>query len=74
MNNYVRNESTNRPVSLKNETTPDTAIFSVFTPTPTSSTAVVAASTIVPDAHIPPSGQKQHTKPFSPIEHVEDGQ
>ena len=39
--------------------------FSGVDPSPTDVTGA-AASTIVPDAHTPPSGVKQHTKPFYP--------
>ena len=41
--------------------------FSGSDPSPTAAIAVAATSTIVPGAHIPTLGQKQHTKPFSPV-------
>ena len=65
MNNVACNNATNQPVSLKNKATPDATVFASAAPAPTSD--AVFASTIVPDAHIPLSGQKQHTKPFSPV-------
>ena len=61
----THNDATDQPVSLNNEETPGATVFSVTAPAPTAGAAAGAvASTIVPDAHIPPSGQKQHTKPF----------
>ena len=65
LNDDACNNAINWPVSLNNEATPYNAVFSGAAPTSTSATDV--ASTIVPDAHIPPSGQKQHTKPFYPV-------
>ena len=64
MNNNACDDSTNQPVSLNNEDTPDAAVFAGTSSTPT---VVGAASDIVPDAHILSSGQKQHTKPFSTV-------
>ena len=58
MNFDVRNEATNLPVSLKNEATPDAAVFPRATPAPNSGAATAAASAIVPDAHIAPLEQK----------------
>ena len=60
----MNDDATGWPVSLKNEATPNVTVFSSAATAPTA--AVGAASAIVPDAHIPPSGQKQHTKPFYP--------
>ena len=54
MNKDDHDDATNRPVSPINEATPNDDVFPGAT----------AASTIVPDAHILPSGQKQLTKPF----------
>ena len=65
MNDDARNNATKQPASLKNEATPDTAVFAGAAPPPTYSAA--ASSTIVPDAHIQPSGQKQHANPFSAV-------
>ena len=65
MNDDARNEDTDRPFNLNNEANPDTAIFSGAAPDPTATVAAAAASTIVPNAHITPSGKKQHTNPFS---------
>ena len=62
MNNNDRDDATDRPIPLNNESTPDAAVFSRAALAPTS-----AASVIVPDAHIPPSGKKQYTKPFSQV-------
>ena len=73
MNNDAHDDATEQPVSFNNEATPDVAFSPRSNTAPTAGSAA-AASIIVPEAHIPPSGQKQHTKPFSPIEHVEDGQ
>ena len=69
MNNDTCNNATDRPVSLNNEATSDATVFPSSAPAPTVSAVTFsgAASTIVPDAHIPPSGQKQHTEPFSPV-------
>ena len=51
MNVDVCDNTNNQPIFFNNESTPDNA---------------GAAYTIVPDTHIPPSGKKQHTKPFYP--------
>ena len=66
MNDYACNKATDRPVSLNNEATPEAAVFAGAAPASTDATAT-AATTIFPDAHIPPSGGKLHTKPFSPV-------
>ena len=76
MNNDDCNNATNQPVSLNNKYNPYTAVFDIASPAPTygaiataavDATVAAAASTIVPDAHIPPSGKKQYTKLFSPV-------
>ena len=67
MNNDGHEDATDQPVSLNNESNPDAVVLPVpLLPPLTRSAAAGAggASTIVPDAHIPPSGQKQHTKKF----------
>ena len=63
-NNDVKNDATDRPVYLNNETNLDVAIFYGASSSPTAGNGAGAASTIVPDTHIPLSGQKQHTNPF----------
>ena len=63
MNSDACDGATKRPVSLKNEATPDASVFSGATPAPTAG----AASTTVPDDYILPTGQKLHTKPFYPL-------
>ena len=63
MSNNARNYANIRITSLNNESNPDTAIFTCTVPTDVAANA----STIVPYVHIPPSGQKQHTKPFYPM-------
>ena len=65
MNDDARDDATDQPVSLNNEATLDVAVFAGTNPIPTAASG--AASNIVSDAHIPPSGQKQHTKPFYPV-------
>ena len=72
MNDDARDGANNLPVSIKNEATPDASIFTWAAPALTSGTAAAAAaaaagSTIVHDAHIPPSGGKQRANPFSPV-------
>ena len=62
MNDNAHDDATNQTVSFKNEYTPDAAIFSGSAPAPTATSSV---STIFPDAHIPPSGQKTHEAIFS---------
>ena len=48
---------TYQPISLIYESNPDNAVFVRAAPAPTASAAATAAaSTIVPDAHIPPPG------------------
>ena len=42
MNNNARNDATDQPISLNNETTPDAAVFAGTAPAPT---AVAAAGT-----------------------------
>ena len=64
MNDNTRGDAIYWPISLNNEATPDASIFAGAAPAPTST---VIASIIVPEAHIPPLGQKQHTKTFSPV-------
>ena len=58
MNGNASDDATDPPVSLNNEATPDSAIFSGTAPasTATAGAAVTAfaASTILSDAHIPP--------------------
>ena len=47
MKKYAQNDSTDRPVSLKNEATPDAAVYARSNPTPTvgaSADAVAAAA------------------------------
>ena len=53
MNDEVGYDDTNQSVYLKNEYTPDTAVFVGSNTSPTYG-AVAAVSAIVPDAHIPP--------------------
>ena len=62
MNDDTRDNDKNWHVSLNNKYTPDASVFSSASPSPTS-----GAATIVTDAHIPPLGQIQHTKIFSPV-------
>ena len=63
MNDNARKNANNWPVSLNNEAIPYDAGFNGTT---TALTAT-AVSTIIPYARIPPSIQKQYTKPFSPV-------
>ena len=58
--NNMNNGANVQPISLKNEANPDATFLVGATPVPTAG----AASTIIPDAHIPPSGHKKQTKPF----------
>ena len=58
MNNNNRNDASDRPVSLNDEANPDSTAFNG------AGAGAAAASNNVPDAHITPSGQKQHTKIF----------
>ena len=67
MKNDACNGTTNWDIYLKNEANPDTTIFSGTSPVPAAADAVATASTIIPDAHIPPSGQNQHTNQFSQV-------
>ena len=59
MNNKNANNSTNQPVNLDNESTPDVAIFTAAT------AAAASASAIVPDARFLSSGPKLDTELFS---------
>ena len=65
MNNDACDDATNRTVSLNNGNIPYSTVFDVVAPASTSGAA--SASTVVTDAHIFPSGQKQHTEPFYPV-------
>ena len=56
MNNSAHLNATDWPIYLTNEATADVAVFDGASPTPT--VAVINDSIIVPDSHIPPSGQK----------------
>ena len=67
MNNNACNDATDRPLYLNNEVNLDAAVFAIAAPAPTVSAATALTSNIIPDSHIPQSGQKQHTKPFSPV-------
>ena len=67
MNDDAHDNNTDQPISLNNEATLDTAVFTCANPAPTAGAGTGAASTIVPDAHISPSGKTQHTKPFYPV-------
>ena len=67
MKNGARDEATNQPVSLNNEVNLFAAVFDGTAAAPTSGAAANNASIIVPDDYIPSSGQKQNTKPFSPV-------
>ena len=51
MNDNAYDYTTDRPVSVNNEATPDTAAFSRASSTPTYGAGAAAASTIVPDVH-----------------------
>ena len=62
MNDDTRNNTNNRPVYLNNYTTPDATVFDWSTPT---AAAATAACTIVPDAHISPSGENITPSHFS---------
>ena len=62
MNDNTCDYATGQPISLINEAIPDASVFFRDAPDPTSGAA--ASSTIVPDARIPPSRQKQLTKTF----------
>ena len=53
MNNDAANDTTGQPVTLNNESNPDTGVFSV------------ATSAIVPDSHLLSSGIKLDTELFS---------
>ena len=64
MNDDARNDDTGMPVYLNNKYTPGITVLSRNVPYPNVDTDAVA-SAIVPGAHIPPSGQKEHTTPFS---------
>ena len=63
MKNDAHDDTADRPISINNWFNSDATFFTSAAPAPTAT----AATSIVPDAHIPPSGQKQHTKPFSPL-------
>ena len=64
----MNNDATNPPIFLKNEATPDSTVFASANPASTDASAGTGyAPNIFPDAHIPPSGQKQYTKPFYPV-------
>ena len=65
MNENAADNATDQPTTLNNGSNPDAAIFDGATPSPTDSANAGTryASNIVPDVHIPPSGQKNHTKP-----------
>ena len=65
MSDDTCNDATNRLLALNNEATPDAIVFDGATSAPAVATS--AAFTIVPDVHIPPSGQKHQTLPFSPV-------
>ena len=71
MNDGAFDGATGRSTYLNNEANPDAEFLSSASPSPTVEVAALAVavvtSAIVPDAHIPPSGGKQHTKPFSPL-------
>ena len=59
MNNDSQEDATNEPIYLNNEATPGASVLNGAATDPTIATAAAAAnSTIVPDAHIPPSGGK----------------
>ena len=63
MNDSAGDRANDQPISLINEANPDANVFAGASPSPTDASAGAgadrAASTIVPDAHIQPSGQKQ---------------
>ena len=65
MNDDTHSDAADPPFYLNNEANPDSAVFSGAAPAPTA--AALTTSTIVPHAHISPSGQKHHTKQFSPV-------
>ena len=62
----MNDNATNQSVSLNNEATLYAAVLSRAAPAPASADATVAStSTIVPDAHVPPSGKTAHQAIFS---------
>ena len=63
INDNTANDATERPATLENEATPDTAILSA-TATATTSAAAAAAYVISPDAHFLSSGLKLDTEIF----------
>ena len=65
INDEAANNTTDWPITLNNEATPDTTIFYFAAPTVTAVATTATATAISPDAHFPSSGIKVDTELFS---------